>query len=85
MRTQILVGVGGSATTDGGKGALSAIDESGGLKGAEVLVACDVTVGFLEAARIFGPQKGASPEQIEQLDVRLCGARRDIPAPRRRP
>lgn len=70
--TRILVGVGGSATTDGGLGALEAIDEAGGIDGAEVIVACDVTVGFLEAARIFGPQKGAGPEQIEQLDDRLC-------------
>jgi glycerate kinase len=52
---------------------LGAIDESGGLGGAEVLVACDVTVGFLEAAQIFGPQKGADPEQIERLDNRLRG------------
>ncbi len=69
---EILVGVGGSATTDGGEGALDAIDEAGGIEGASVVVACDVTVGFLEAARIFGPQKGADPEQIEQLDRRLC-------------
>jgi glycerate kinase len=69
---EILVGVGGSATTDGGEGALHAIDEAGGIEGASVVVACDVTVGFLEAARIFGPQKGADPEQIEQLDRRLC-------------
>ncbi len=69
--TEVLVGVGGSATTDGGAGALEAIDESGGIDGASVLVACDVTVGFLEAARIFGPQKGADPEQIERLDRRL--------------
>jgi glycerate kinase len=69
--TQVLVGVGGSATTDGGIGALSAIDEAGGLGGAEVLVACDVTVGFSEAARIFGPQKGANNEQTELLDSRL--------------
>ncbi len=68
---QILVGVGGSATTDGGLGALEAIDEAGGVKGAEILVACDVTVGFLEAARIFGPQKGAGREQVELLDERL--------------
>ena len=62
--TKIMVGVGGSATTDGGSGALEAIEEAGGLNGVEVLIACDVTAGFLEAARIFGPQKGATPEQI---------------------
>jgi glycerate kinase len=68
---RILVGVGGSATTDGGLGALEAIDDAGGIGRTEVLVACDVTVGFTEAARIFGPQKGAGPEQIRQLDGRL--------------
>ena len=69
--TKIMVGVGGSATTDGGSGALEAIEEAGGLNGVEVLIACDVTAGFLEAARIFGPQKGATPEQITELDERL--------------
>jgi glycerate kinase len=68
---RIVVGVGGSATTDGGLGALEVIDDAGGVDQAEVLVACDVTVGFLDAARIFGPQKGAGPDQIRQLDERL--------------
>jgi glycerate kinase len=69
--TRIVVGVGGSATTDGGLGALEAIDDAGGIGRTEVLVACDVTVVFTEAARIFGPQKGAGPEQIRQLESRL--------------
>jgi glycerate 2-kinase len=68
---RVLVGVGGSATTDGGLGALQAIDEAGGLDGAEVVVACDVRTPFVEAARRFGPQKGASPEQVEVLSRRL--------------
>ena len=67
----VLVGVGGSATTDGGEGALEAIDEAGGIGDAEVLVACDVEVGFLDAARIFGPQKGADPDQVAFLSGRL--------------
>jgi glycerate 2-kinase len=68
---RVLVGVGGSATTDGGLGALQAIDEAGGLDGAEVVVACDVSVPFVEAARQFGPQKGASPDQVALLRRRL--------------
>ena len=63
--SKVIVGVGGSAMTDGGIGALEALDDSGGIGACEVLVACDVTVGFLDAARIFGPQKGADSAQID--------------------
>jgi glycerate kinase len=69
--TRVVIGVGGSATTDGGLGALEAIDEAGGIGDADLLVACDVTVRFVDAARIFGPQKGASPVQVEMLERRL--------------
>jgi glycerate 2-kinase len=68
---RIIVGCGGSATTDGGAGALAAIGDHRRLAGVEMVVACDVTVGFLEAARRFGPQKGASPAEVELLDHRL--------------
>lgn len=80
---RILVGVGGSATTDGGIGALEALDESGGIGACEVLVACDVTVTFAEAARLFGPQKGAGPDLVPVLerhleDLALAYARRGV-------
>jgi glycerate kinase len=68
---RILIGVGGSATTDGGLGAVEAIDASGGLEGADVVVACDVKTLFVDAAEIFGPQKGASPAQVGVLRRRL--------------
>jgi len=68
---RVLVGVGGSATTDGGMGAVEAISEAGGFGGAEVVVACDVRIGFLEAAERFGPQKGATPDQVVLLRRRL--------------
>jgi glycerate kinase len=68
---RIIVGCGGSASTDGGAGALAAIGSHGQLAGVDVVVACDVTVGFLEAARRFGPQKGATPQQVELLERRL--------------
>lgn len=68
---QVLVGVGGSATTDGGSGALAVIEQAGGLGGAEVVVACDVETTFVEAAPVFGPQKGASAAQVEELRDRL--------------
>jgi len=68
---RILVGVGGSATTDGGLGAVEAIDESGGLHGVDVVVACDVQTLFVDAAEIFGPQKGATHDQVAVLRRRL--------------
>jgi glycerate kinase len=68
---RIIVGLGGSATTDGGLGALTAIRSPARLKGVELLVACDVTTRFTDAARVFGPQKGASPAQVKMLTGRL--------------
>jgi len=64
-----IVAVGGSATTDGGVGALEALDFD--LRGADVLVACDVTTAFVDAARVFGPQKGAEPDDVAKLERRL--------------
>lgn len=69
--TRIIVGLGGSATTDGGLGALQEISTPARLRGVELLVACDVTTPFTEAAVVFGPQKGASPAQVELLTGRL--------------
>ena len=68
---RIIVGLGGSATTDGGFGAIRAITAIARLKRVELLVACDVTTTFTDAARVFGPQKGASPAQVEMLTRRL--------------
>jgi glycerate kinase len=64
---RIVVGLGGSATTDGGLGAIRAITAPHRLRGVELLVACDVTTRFTDAAKVFGPQKGASPAQVELL------------------
>jgi glycerate kinase len=69
--SRIIVGLGGSATSDGGLGALQAIRSPARLKGVELLVACDVTTRFTDAARVFGPQKGATPAQIKMLTSRL--------------
>jgi glycerate kinase len=68
---RILVGVGGSATTDGGLGALRALEPLSRLRAVELVVACDVRTPFLDAARLFAPQKGASPAQVELLTRRL--------------
>ena len=68
---RIIVGVGGSATTDGGLGALRAVHPSARIKGVELVVACDVRTRFLDAAEVFAPQKGATPSQVELLRRRL--------------
>ena len=68
---QVVVGVGGSATTDGGLGAVGALSPPG-LAGVELLVACDVETRFLDAAAVFAPQKGATPAQVELLRRRLA-------------
>lgn len=68
---RIIVGLGGSATTDGGFGAIRAINAIARIKQVELLVACDVTTTFTDAASVFGPQKGASPAQVKMLDRRL--------------
>jgi len=67
----ILVAVGGSATTDGGTGALEAIADHGGLRGARLVVLCDVRTPFEDAAKVFGPQKGADPAMVAKLTERL--------------
>ena len=67
----VYLGVGGSATTDGGAGALRAIRDGGGLRGAKLVVLCDVRTPFEDAARIFAPQKGASPADVTRLTKRL--------------
>ncbi len=67
----IHLGVGGSATTDGGAGAIRAIERSGGLHGAKLVVLCDVRTSFQDAARVFGPQKGADEDDVRRLTARL--------------
>jgi glycerate kinase len=100
---RVIVGIGGSATNDGGAGLgqalgfrlldsqgrdlkpgggdvgrLARIDPSGrrhALDGVEIAVACDVTnplCGPTGASAVYGPQKGATPEMVEQLDLNLA-------------
>ena len=68
---RVVVGLGGSATTDGGLAALRALRPLGRLKGVELVVAYDSRVSFLDAATVFAPQKGAAPAQVELLRRRL--------------
>jgi glycerate kinase len=69
--TRVIVCVGGSATTDGGLGALRALEPLARLRGLEIVVACDVRTTFVDAAVLFAEQKGATPSQIRLLTRRL--------------
>jgi glycerate kinase len=68
---RLLVGLGGSATTDGGLGALRALYPLHRLRGLDLMVLCDVRTPFVDAAEVFAPQKGASPAQVALLRRRL--------------
>ena len=68
----VIVTVGGSATTDGGAGAIDALREADVQSaGIEMHVVCDVRVPFEDAPRVYGPQKGADPAMVERLERRL--------------
>jgi glycerate kinase len=66
---KVILTVGGSATTDGGAGALAALDEAGVDPVLEVL--CDVRTPWELAPSVFGPQKGADPKTVARLERRL--------------
>lgn len=68
---RVLVAVGGSATTDGGAGAIETIAAKGGTRGTALEVLCDVRTPFERAAEVFGPQKGADPGAVRRLTERL--------------
>jgi glycerate 2-kinase len=83
----IAIGIGGSATNDGGRGLLEAIDNDPPidetLASIDVVVACDVSnplLGATGAAATYGPQKGATPDQVKQLDARLAAWADDLEA-----
>jgi glycerate kinase len=85
--TTVILGIGGSATNDGGAGILRALsgkwmDEDPDfaaldpdLRNVDLRIACDVTnplLGPSGAAATYGPQKGATPDQVRELDGRLA-------------
>lgn len=75
---KIVMGIGGSATCDGGRGMIECLARDLPL-GVEIVVASDVCnplYGENGAAFVFAPQKGATPEEVRLLDERLrCFAR----------
>jgi glycerate kinase len=66
---RVIVTVGGSATTDGGAGALEALSDAG--VRVELDVLCDVRTPFEDAPRVFAPQKGADATVVKRLEGRL--------------
>ena len=70
---ELLIGAGGSATVDGGAGALAALAarRPDGLGDARLVVLCDVRTPWERCAHVFGPQKGADPALVERLAARL--------------
>lgn len=74
--TTVLITVGGSATTDGGAGAIDALKAAGFTDeniadDVSLRVLTDVTTSFVDAASIFGPQKGADQDDVSALEDRL--------------
>lgn len=81
--TRVILGIGGSASTDGGAGLVEALTGFESLdltalhhrlQGVQIVVACDVDnplTGPSGAAAIYGPQKGADPQQVVELDAAL--------------
>jgi glycerate kinase len=68
----VIVTVGGSATTDGGAGAIEALREADVQPARiEMHVVCDVRVPFEDAPRVYGPQKGADQAMVGRLERRL--------------
>jgi glycerate 2-kinase len=92
---RVLVPVGGSATTDGGRGAIEALRENDAAfvlctsqegqrtnaaeQEVRIEVLCDVRTPFEDAARVFAPQKGARPEAVERLTTRLDAFAAELP------
>jgi glycerate kinase len=69
---RIVVGLGGSASTDGGLGAVRVVGGPARLGAVELIAACDVAIPFADAATRFAPQKGATPAQVRLLERRLA-------------
>ena len=72
----VLVAAGGSATVDGGRGAIEALRERAeagaiDLEAAELVVLCDVKTPYEDAVRVFGPQKGLKVGSVARVSARL--------------
>jgi glycerate kinase len=68
---RLIVGLGGTANMDAGAGLLEVLDALP----APTTVLCDVQTTLYDAPRLFGPQKGATPEQVDELEARFRALR----------
>src|SRR4051794_29498412 len=68
---RVLLAAGGSATTDGGRGAIEALQQAEVLGAVPIEVLCDVRTPYEDAARVFAPQKGAGPDAVARLSEGL--------------
>lgn len=71
----LIIGLGGSATCDGGEGMMAVPGLLELAAGVNIRVFCDVDNPFLGpngAARVFAPQKGADPQMVEELERRMA-------------
>lgn len=64
---ELLIGLGGTANMDGGAGLLEVVDRLP----APTRVLCDVVTRLYDAPRLYGPQKGATPAEVELLERSL--------------
>jgi glycerate 2-kinase len=71
----ILVGLGGTATVDGGAGLREALRELP----VPTMVLCDVRTTLADAAHLFGPQKGATAGTVSVLERRLAAMEELVP------
>ena len=66
--SSVVVALGGTATVDGGAGLRECVRSLP----TRTVVLCDVRTRLADAARLFGPQKGASPADVAELERRLA-------------
>jgi len=75
--SEVFVAVGGTATMDGGVGAVEALREAG--VAPRMTLICDVRTAWEDAPRVFGPQKGADPALVKRLERRFASLARSMP------
>jgi len=75
--SRVLVAAGGSATVDGGRGAIEALRATGAPT--ELVVLCDVQSPYEDAAPVFAPQKGADADAVAALAERLDALADSLP------
>lgn len=76
---EVIVAAGGSATVDGGLGAIEVLQEGRGSGPLPLVVLCDVETSWECCAETYGPQKGADAQQVVALTGRLDALADEFP------